>query len=200
MTNDSIQRSDFKTVITPHLELLLQYSLWLTKNGLDATRLMREALVETSRLFNESPPERHWDMRVQEVLTRRFLTGEQAQANTPACNSTDNVDDIIVGNYLLFLEASDPDQNQLWLTTGPNSDESYLNAIASLPSVCRSAMILSYLEGFTADEIAELVSIQPQAVESLLSRGRHFIQEELYAYLIGDDGSDLIVEREVESA
>ncbi len=41
MKGDSARRSDFKDKIMPHLEANLQFSLRLTKNGRDATRLMR---------------------------------------------------------------------------------------------------------------------------------------------------------------
>jgi RNA polymerase sigma factor (sigma-70 family) len=200
MADDSTLRSDFKAIISPHLELLLQYSLWLTKNGLDATRLMREALVEASQSFNESPPERHWDMRVQEILTRRFLNGKTEHSDPIIQIRPDNIDESLVRNNVLFPVASDTDQKQLWLTAGSNSDESYLNAIAGLPAVCRSAMILSYLEGFSTEEIADLSGVQTQAIESLLGRGRRFIREQLFLHLIGDESAETSPKREAESA
>jgi len=200
MKNDGTQRSDFRSTITPHLELLLQYSLWLTKNGLDATRLMREALVEASQLYNESPPERHWDMRIQEILTRRFLNGKQERVDSIIQIHPENIDESLIRANGLIPDASDTDQKQLWLTAGSDSDESYLNAIASLPSVCRSAMILSYLEGFSTTEIADLSGAKPQAIESLLGRGRGFIRDQLFLHLMGDDQGEESPEREAESA
>ena len=49
--SESAKRLDFKDKILPHLEVLLQFSLWLTKNGRDATRLMCEAMAEAYRLL-----------------------------------------------------------------------------------------------------------------------------------------------------
>ena len=200
MKNDGTQRPDFKSTITPHLELLLQYSLRLTKNGLDATRLLREALIEASLSFDESPPERHWDMRLQEILTRRFLNGQHEPSEPTIQIQPDNIDESLVKDNLLIPVASDTDQKQLWLTAGSDSDERYLNAIAGLPAVCRSAMILSYLEGFSTTEIADLSGVQPQAIESLLGRGRGFIREQLFLHLMGDDQTETSEGREAESA
>ena len=54
-----------------------------------------------------------------------------------------------------------------------------LEAIARLPAVYRSAMILSNLEGFSTDEIARLAGVGPPAIDSLLVRGREIVREEL---------------------
>lgn len=200
MMKDTNQRSDFKSTITPHLELLLHYSLWLTRNGLDATRLLREALIEASQLFDASPSEEHWNMRLREIMTRRYLYGNQEHADPLARNHADNVDDSLVRNNPLFPFATHSDQRQLWQTEGSDADVNYLNAMASLPAVCRSAMILSYLEGFSTREIADLAGVRPQAIESLLGRGRGFIREELFLHLFGNDPVDVSEERKAESA
>jgi DNA-directed RNA polymerase specialized sigma24 family protein len=65
----------------------------------------------------------------------------------------------------------------------------YSDAIAGLPDVFRSAMILSYLEGFSNSAIAGLAGVPPHAIDTLLARGREIIREELLAYLMGNNGS-----------
>jgi DNA-directed RNA polymerase specialized sigma24 family protein len=60
-------------------------------------------------------------------------------------------------------------------------------------------MILSYLEGFTNDEIADLAKVRPQAVESLLNRGRELLREELFAHLMGHESFGAFEDREVAS-
>jgi len=47
-----------------------------------------------------------------------------------------------------------------------------LEALEALPELQRDALILKYLHGFTVQEIATLVRKSPQAVNSLLQRGR----------------------------
>ena len=78
-----------------------------------------------------------------------------------------------------------------------DEDVNYFTAIASLPAVFRSAMILSYLEGFSYREIANLAGVQPHAIESLLNRGREFLREELFAHLMGSDSLETVADRTV---
>ena len=82
----------------------------------------------------------------------------------------------------------------------PQGDAQYgqcLEAISRLPAVLRSAMILSYLEGFSTAGIARLAGVEPREIESLLVRGREMMQEEFIAYLKSYDdaheGADLTV-------
>ena len=200
MKNVTTQRIDFKTTIIPHLELLLQYSLWLTKNGLDATRLMREALLEATQLFHESPRESDWDMRVQEILTRRFLNGHKKHSDPITQIPPQSTDEDNVERNEPFQVPSDIDPQQAWLTAGFGANEDYLSAMVDLPGVCRSAMILSYNEGLSTAEIAALSGDPPEAIEDLLGRGRGFIREQLFQHLIGDIPSEHTEGRGSESA
>ena len=114
-------------------------------------------------------------------------------------NSDDNIDESLVKNNRLFDSiTNNPGQPSF---RGGESDEdvNYFKAIAGLPSVYRSAMILSYLEGFTNDEIADLAKVRPQAVESLLNRGRELLREELFAHLMGHESFGAFEDREVAS-
>jgi RNA polymerase sigma-70 factor (ECF subfamily) len=67
----------------------------------------------------------------------------------------------------------------------------YSDAIAGLPDVFRSAMILSYLEGFSSSEIAGLAGVPPHEIDALLERGREIIRDELFAYLMGNGESEV---------
>ena len=61
-------------------------------------------------------------------------------------------------------------------------------AIGRLPLEFRLVFILSYLEGFPQEEIANLAGIEPREVASMLQRGRELIKEE-YFKGASDDGT-----------
>jgi hypothetical protein len=67
-------------------------------------------------------------------------------------------------------------------------------------------MILSYLEGFSNKEIGDLAGVQPQAIESLLNRGRGLfgirglIREEIFTHLMDSDCLDSVSYRAAVSA
>lgn len=197
MINETAKRSDFKDKIVPHLEVLLQFSLWLTGDGRDAVRLMREALAEVYDTWVESISDEPCDVKLHYVLTRRFLNdGQQATvARISGVNVNFNegadIDDCLdcaTKNYI---------QRRSWFAGESNDvDNKYLAAFAGLPPAFRSVMILSYLEGFSNGEIANLAGVRPHAVELTLNRGRSFLREELFAHLMGEVNLDTIGDRE----
>jgi RNA polymerase sigma-70 factor, ECF subfamily len=195
MRSDSVKRQNFRDSILPELEVFLQFSLWLTKNGRDAAELMREAMVEAYRSWDESMPEESCKMWLYRILTRRFFGGTQNHTRplVPIFDDNDdNIDESLVKNDRLFIVATTNARLQSWLTGESDEEINYFEAVASLPAMCRSAMILSYVEGFTNKEIADLAGVHPHAVESILDRGRKFMREELFAYFMDNDGSDMV--------
>jgi len=186
MMNETAKRSDFKDKISPHLEVLLQFSLSLTKNGRDAARLMREAITEASRSWDESMPEESCKMWLHEILTRRFFIGFQQHARPRVAISGANGDVSLVKNDRLSPATTTNARQNSFLADESEEDVDYFEAIASLPAVFRSAMILSYLEGFSNREIGDLAGVQPHVIESLLNRGRGLLQEDLFAHLMGN--------------
>lgn len=186
MKNNNENRLAFKTEVLPDLEVLLQFSLWLTKNGNDASSLMREALTEAFESWDDWTPEESRRIWIHKILTRRFFNSFQKRSRLQQPVAV-NVDDRLIKNNRLFPEATITYRQHSFLTGESNEDLDYFKAIACLPAVYRSAMILSCLEGFSNREIAELAGVEPYKVESLLNRGRTFLREELYAHLMGSE-------------
>jgi RNA polymerase sigma-70 factor, ECF subfamily len=199
MMSDRVKRADFKDKISPHLEVVLQYSLSLTKDGRDATRLMRETMVEAYQIWNESVPKDSCNVWLHNILTRRFFNGFQQHSLSFAPIISDNVDDSLIVNNRLFNTATINPGQESFPTGESDEDVNYLRAVAGLPTAFRSAMILSYLEGFTNKEIANLAGVQPHAIESLLNRGRQLLRKEFFAHLMGSDSFDSVTERAMVS-
>jgi len=63
-------------------------------------------------------------------------------------------------------------------------DEVVLQHIRDLPEDYRTAVILSDLEGFSYQEIAELIEVPVGTVKSRLFRGRRALQGALYEYAV----------------
>jgi DNA-directed RNA polymerase specialized sigma24 family protein len=75
MMSESAKRVYLRRMVSPHLEVLRQISLLLTKDGLDATRLAHETVEEAYRSPDESIPEENCSLWLFRILTRRFLNG-----------------------------------------------------------------------------------------------------------------------------
>ncbi len=184
---DVTNRSDFKAKVLPNIEPLLQVSLWLTRNGLDASKLMREALAEAYQMWNQSAPEESCGEWLRKILISRYSIGirRHVRLTTPGSGDDGQIFVEVCPNTISLTASA---QQQSWLAGDSDEDVNYLQAIASLPDVCRSAMILSYLEGFSNNEIADLAGVQPKTIQSALSRGRSFIRDELFEHLMGSVG------------
>jgi len=63
-------------------------------------------------------------------------------------------------------------------------DEEVLRRIQELPEEYRTAVVLSDLEGFTYQEIAEMTGVPVGTVKSRLFRGRRILQRALYDYAV----------------
>jgi DNA-directed RNA polymerase specialized sigma24 family protein len=183
MTKRVTKSADFKAEVLPNIEPLLQVSLWLTRNGLDANRLMREALTEAYRSWNQSVPEGCLDTWLREILISRFFAGDQQAVRLTVPDFCD-IGEIFSGVCPNASPAPTGERQQSRPTTDPAGDSHYFEAIAGLPAVCRSAMILSYLEGVSNKGTADVGGAQPQAIEPVLSPARSFIREELFEHLM----------------
>ncbi len=177
---------DFREKILPNLEVLLQFSLQLTVNGRDAVGLLRKALAEVFQSWDTSLAAEGCSIRLQEIIIRRFLSGIRRSARPLVPVSHDDNDENLFRKERLVPGVTADARRKLPLTGESEEGDDYIDSIAGLPAVLRSAMILSYLEGFSNSEIAGLAGVQPQAIELLLKRGRELIREELFAYLMGN--------------
>ena len=159
-SNSALKRLNFKDEILPDFEALLQFSLWLIKMGRQSAVLMREAMAEACRSCHDSVPEECCKQWLEEIVPKSLFGGLRHRAHSLIPIAHGNVD---------------------------TSLEKYNRLIsgrkASLPAACQFAIILSYLEGFSEEEIANLVSAQPHAIESLLNRSREMLREEYFEFL-----------------
>ncbi|MFH2055237.1 MAG: RNA polymerase sigma factor [bacterium] len=196
MTNEISKRVSFKVNVSPHLDPLLQISKRLTRNGGEATRLLRETIAEAYRSWERPLSPTSCRIWLHKLLTRRFLTRFQQHLHQFDTICDPRISENRFGDNRLAPVT----------TTGARPDSSpadefdenviYFKAIAGLPAAVRPAMILSCLEGFSSGEIANLAGVQSYAVESLLKRGRALLQNELFGHLLGNEGHDAVADRE----
>ncbi len=199
MTSENAKRSNFKDKVLPGLEFLLQLSLCLTKNGRDAIGLMREAMAEAYWSWDESISEASCKMWLHTILTRRYFNGFKRRAHPLDRDPGENIDKSLVENDRLCPTTTINAREDTFLTGESKEESGLIDAFAGLPLKFRNAMILSYLEGFSNRQIANLAGVQPHAIESLLNRGREYLRKDLFAYLISHKSFDTTMDREAAS-
>jgi DNA-directed RNA polymerase specialized sigma24 family protein len=172
----SQKRHDFGDGRSPQLEALLQISLGLTKNGRDAVRLLNESMSEATLFWAGTAVEDTWSTRLHEILTRRFFSSFQESAH-PQATFRHTTTPQTLAKYQLLLAANPARQRNPAPAAASKGQLRYVKAITGLPMEFRPAMILSYIEGFSNTEIADLAGRQPHEIESLLYRGCRLVRD-----------------------
>ncbi len=175
------KRQEFEREAIPHMDALLRSGLRMTKNEKDAEDLVQETMVKAYRFwdkFEKGSNCRAWLFR---IMTNIFINEYRSKSRSPMSISTDDVDDNFLYGQLASGGTNDTPEQALFAKIFDNDVK---NAIDKLPDDFRMVIVLSFLEGFSYQEIADITDLQLGTVKSRLHRGRKLLQKELYDYAI----------------
>lgn len=188
MAISMLDKSDFRDQITPHLAVLLRFSLWLTKDGRTATTLLRKSLAEAFRTWDVAAPDGSY-LRLHTILIRRFQDRCDQTSHGGFSGSMENGGTNPAPGFPALSDVGVDLTGADWIASEKDNEANYLKTVAELPSVYRSAMMLSYLEDFSTSEIATPDSVGPYQDDSLSDRGRGVLHAQLYEHLMDTDGA-----------
>lgn len=175
------KRQEFEREAIPHMDALLRSGLRMTKNEKDAEDLVQETMVKAYRFwekFEKGSNCRAWLFR---IMTNIFINEYRSKSRSPMSISTDDVDDNFLYGQLASGGTTETPEQALFAKI---FDKDVKNAIDKLPDDFRMVIVLSFLEGFSYQEIANITDLQLGTVKSRLHRGRKLLQKELYDYAI----------------
>lgn len=173
------RRADFESVVRPHLEYLYALAMRLTGDRTRADDVIQDALLRAFRAFprlrNRERP-RLWLTR---VLTSAFQDRLRATHGPDAVSVDEGFDlfDKIVEEdpfpysdrvHLDFLELFD--------------NAKLIDVFQRLHPSHRTALILAYVYGYKAREIAAIADAPLGTVLTWLHRGRKQLERELWEY------------------
>lgn len=185
MTTGQVERRDkrksFETEALPHMEALYRTALRMTKNKGDAEDLVQEAIVKAYRFWDRFEPGSNCRAWLFKIMTNIFINDYRAKSRSPLSVNVDDIDD----NYLYGqLATVDPTENPEQELFAKVFDDDVKKAIDQLPNDFRMVVVLSFLEGFSYQEIANIADLQLGTVKSRLHRGRKLLQKQLHEYAI----------------
>ncbi len=150
-------RDAFSTLVLRHLDALYAYALRLSQHPATAEDMVQETwltLWQKARSFN--PRKARLSTWLHRVLHNRYvdtLRRERADITAPLDDYPDPAGE----------RSMTPASDQLDELDG---------MINTLPLTQKSALTLTYLQGFSNRETAEIMGLSTRAVESLLARAR----------------------------
>lgn len=175
------KRQEFEREAIPHMDTLLRSGLRMTRNEKDAEDLVQETMVKAYRFwdkFEKGSNCRAWLFR---IMTNIFINEYRSKSRSPMSISTDDVDDNFLYGQLSTGVSDETPEQALFAKI---FEKDVKDAIDKLPDDFRMVIVLSFLEGFSYQEIANITDLQLGTVKSRLHRGRKLLQKELYEYAI----------------
>jgi RNA polymerase sigma-70 factor (ECF subfamily) len=185
MTDRAVQQQDkrkvFEAEALPHMDALYRTALRMTKNASDAEDLVQETFVKAYRFWDKFEPGSNCRAWLFKIMTNIFINDYRSKSRTPTPVNVDDIDDNYLYKYLSDSESYGSPEQQLFAKV---FDDDVKKAIEELPDDFRVVVVLSFLEGFSYQEIADIADLQLGTVKSRLHRGRKLLQKQLLDYAI----------------
>ncbi|MFH1687077.1 MAG: sigma-70 family RNA polymerase sigma factor [bacterium] len=178
---DIQKRKSFEKEALPHMDALYRTALRLTKNPSDAEDLVQEAFVKAYRFWDKFELGSNCRAWLFKIMTNIFINQYRSKSRSPVSSNIDDIDDNFLYGQLAVGEAGSDPEKELFAKV---FDDDVKKAIESLPDDFRLVVVLSFLEGFSYQEIAEIADLQLGTVKSRLHRGRKLLQKQLWEYAV----------------
>ncbi len=175
------KRKLFDAEALPHMDALYRTALRMTKNVNDAEDLVQETYVKAYRFWDKFEPGSNARAWLFKIMTNVFINEYRSKSRTPVAVNVDELDDNFLYGQLATSAPGDNPEKQLFAKI---FDDDVKKAIENLPEDFRLVVVLSFIEGFSYQEIAEIADLQLGTVKSRLHRGRKLLQKELLDYAV----------------
>jgi RNA polymerase sigma-70 factor (ECF subfamily) len=179
--SEDLKKERFDKEALVHLNSLYRTALRMTRNENDASDLVQETFFKAYRFwdkFEEGSNCRAW---LYKIMTNIFINQYRAKASSPQTVDLEDVDDDFLFGQLSALGPPDDPEKLFFRKV---FDDDVKKAIDEMPDDFRLVIILSFLEGFSYQEIADILNINIGTVKSRLHRGRKLLQKSLWEYAV----------------
>lgn len=181
-TTPQDDRERFQGLAEEHLNGLFGAALRLTRNRTRAEDLLQETFLRAWRSFRTFQPGTNARAWLYKILMNAYIDSYRKTTREPEVVDHDDVDEFYLYTKVQesedFRRAGNPEEEVL----ARLMDADVKGALDSLPESFRQVVILSDIEGFSYQEIADILSIPIGTVMSRLHRGRRQLQVKLWDY------------------
>ena len=170
--------TDFEREALPHIDALYNFALRMTGCSDDADDLVQETYLKAFRFFDKFENGTNCKAWLFRILKNSYINDYRKQNKEP-----DKVDYDDVQNFYENIKASEI-KSQHFEEDAFNQlmEDDISLALSMLPEDFRTVIILSDIEGFTYEEIADFVDCPIGTVRSRLHRARKMLYAKLYNY------------------
>ena len=171
---------EFDSLIQPHLNSLYSTALRMTHNQNDAEDLVQETMYKAFRAFDQFQRNTNFRAWAFRILVNTYITAYRKAIRQPTKVSYDDLEE-----FYLYKKLDES------LSLQENSKEDFLenlfeddvkDALENLPYQFRLVVLLCDVEGFSYNELANIIDAPLGTVMSRLYRGRKLLQRYLWGY------------------
>jgi RNA polymerase sigma-70 factor (ECF subfamily) len=168
----------FNDEIIPHLDSLYNFALRLTSDPSDSEDLVQDTIVKAFRFFDSYEKGTNAKAWLFRILKNSFINNYRKNMKKPQ-----QVDYDEVSSFYESIRAERTDTSDLeHLIFRDLMDDNFSKALSKLPEDFRTVVLLCDVDGFTYEEISNMLDVPIGTIRSRLHRGRNLLKTELYEY------------------
>ena len=172
------KQNEFQNVVMPHKNDLYNYALAIARNSDDAQDLVQETYLKAYKNYHQFEGGTNSKAWMFMILKNAFINNYRKLKREPAKVDYNEIEDIYEN-----IKSNQTKDNNLSLDFYHNLfDDDLSSALAKLPKKMKEVFLLCDLEGYSYEEISEIVDIPSGTVRSRLHRARKLLQDELFGY------------------
>ncbi|MAL18227.1 MAG: RNA polymerase subunit sigma [Balneola sp.] len=172
------KQKDFDEEIIPHMDALYNFALRLTTDPNDAEDLVQDTIVKAYRFFSSYEKGTNAKAWMFRILKNSFINNYRKTSKKPS-----QVDYDEVSSYYESIRAERTETSDLEsLMFREMMDDDLSEALTRLPEDFRTVVLLCDVDGYTYEEIANMLDVPIGTIRSRLHRGRNLLKTELLEY------------------
>jgi RNA polymerase sigma-70 factor (ECF subfamily) len=176
------RRTLFQRQAMPFVDQLYAAALRMTRNPADAQDLVQETFVKAFSAFGQFQQGTNLKAWLYRILTNTFINSYRKKQRDPYQNTIDDLEDWQLGSAVSSTSASRISRSAEAEAIDRMPDSTVKEALQSIPEDFRLAVYFADVEGFSYQEIADIMHTPVGTVMSRLHRGRRLLRERLTGY------------------
>ncbi len=170
----------FEAQAIPLMDQLYAAAMRMTRNPSDAADLVQETFVKAFAAFAKFEQGTNVKAWLYRILTNTFINLYRKNQRNPYQGTIDELEDWQMGGAVSATTSTTRSAEAEAIDHLP--DSAVKDALQSIPEDFRLAVYFADVEGFTYQEIADIMKTPVGTVMSRLHRGRRMLRELLSSY------------------
>jgi RNA polymerase sigma-70 factor (ECF subfamily) len=174
------RRKEFEREALVHLDLLYNSAVQMTRNVADAQDLVQETFVKAYRFFDKFTRGTNCKAWLFKIMKNNYINAFRKRSKQPTQVDFEDIAGVLQAPTAPAIPVGDGrDVKEVFEEL---VEDDIKEALDELPFEFKMAVVLSDIEGFSYQEIADIMDCPIGTVRSRLSRARKFLQTKLYEF------------------